>query len=302
VNIAAIPLSHSYGIGNLLMPLVVQGTAMVLRDAFAPSRLFDDIRQFNATVMPGVPFIFEYIRQHLADGRFPDSMRVLLSAGARIDPETVRGFHAAFGLKIHSFYGTSETGGIAYDRSDEVLDPPTLGHPMPNVDVTFRPLPGSTTEEGRLHVRSPAVSSGYAGDEEETRESFVDGGFLTGDVGYAGADGRIFLTGRVSRFINVAGRKVHPDEVARVLLTFEGVTDARVFGVADPSRGQSLVACVVADPDRADAIALRRHLADYLSPYKIPRHIVVLRSLPVDARGKTDQRALEELVNISRGG
>lgn len=296
VNIAAIPLSHSYGLGNLVIPLLLQGSAIVLRDAFAPARLFEDIRIAGATIMPGVPFMFEYIRQHLAGARFPSSMRVLITAGARIDHSTVAAFKDVFGLKIHSFYGTSETGGIAYDHSDEVSEPPTLGYPLSSVQVEYRPVAGGVAGEGRLHVRSAAVGHGYAGEAEDTRESFVDGGFLTGDVGYADASGRIVLTGRVSRFVNVAGRKVHPDEVARVLMSYPGVIDAKVFGVPDVARGQALVACVVADPARADAIALRRHCAARLSPYKIPRRIVVLRNLPVDARGKTDHRMLEMLV------
>jgi long-chain acyl-CoA synthetase len=297
VNLAAIPLSHSYGLGNLIMPLVLQGSPIVLRDAFAPARLFDDIRDCGASVMPGVPFMFDYIRQHLSHAAFPASMRVVITAGARIDPITVSEFKKLFGLKIHSFYGTSETGGIAYDGSDEVSDPLTLGRPLDGVAVTFRALPAGVPGEGRLHVRSAAVAHGYAANRADTQENFVDGGYLTGDVGYTDEAGRIVLTGRVSRFINVAGRKVHPDEVARVLRACPGVSDARVFGVADPARGQALVACVVADPAAVDAIAIRRHCAMKLSPYKIPRRIVVLERLPVDARGKTDHHALEALVN-----
>jgi long-chain acyl-CoA synthetase len=300
VNLGAIPLSHSYGLGNLVMPLLMQGTSIVLRDAFTPPRLFDDIRACGASILPGVPFMFDYVRQHLTAERFPSSMRVLISAGARLAPETIAAFHGAFGLKIHSFYGTSETGGISYDAS-ESAEAATMGYPMPGVTVTFHDTPGAAIGEGRLHVRSPAVAQGYAADRETTRESFVDGGYLTGDIGLLDASGRLVLTGRVSRFVNVAGRKVHPDEVARVLLAYAGVADAKVFGVPDPVRGQALVACVVANPDRVSVIALRRHCALHLSPYKIPRQIVLLRSLPVDARGKTDQRALEALVARDEG-
>jgi long-chain acyl-CoA synthetase len=296
VNLAAIPLSHSYGLGNLVMPLLLQGTSIVLRDAFSPPRLFEDIRACGATVLPGVPFMFDYIRRHLQAERFPPAMRVLITAGARIDGETVSEFHRLFGLKIHSFYGTSETGGIAYDDSP-AIGPITMGHPLPGVGVSFREAPGAVPGEGRLHVRGAAVTCGYAGDPESTRESFVDGGYLTGDIGMLDADGRLFLTGRVSRFVNVAGRKVHPQEVARVLLEYAGVSEAKVFGIPDPVRGQALVACVVADPDRVDVLGLRRHCAAHLSPYKIPRQLVILRALPVDARGKTDHRALEALVS-----
>jgi glutamate racemase len=95
----------------------------------------------------------------------------------------------------------------------------------------------------------------------------------------------------VSAFVNVAGRKVQPAEVEAVLREAEGVEDARVFGVADPRRGEALVACVVAAAG-ADPTALRRYCTARLSPHKVPRVVVTLERWPLTDRGKLDRAAL----------
>src|SRR5205807_7895604 len=101
-----------------LMPLLLQGTAFVLRDTFVPHQLPADARRFGARLFPGVPFMFQYfVTNPPADG-WPRGLQRLMSAGAPLAPATVRAFHDHFGVKIHSFYGTTETGGIAFDTDD----------------------------------------------------------------------------------------------------------------------------------------------------------------------------------------
>ena len=105
------------------------------------------------------------------------------------------------------------------------------------------------------------------------------------------------LTGRVSPLVNVAGRKVDPAEVERVLAALPDVVDARVLGISCDTRGQQLVAFVVRSSPALTTIAIRQLCAGQLSPHKIPRRFVFLDRLPVDARGKMDRRALETLAS-----
>ena len=112
-----------------------------------------------------------------------------------------------------------------------------MGRPVPGVTLAFWPDDAATPGTGRIHVTGPAVSSGYAAGADDA--AFVDGGFLTGDLGALGADGRLRLKGRVSAFVNVAGRKVQPDEVEAVLRSHPLVADARVFGLPDERRGRT---------------------------------------------------------------
>ena len=294
VQLAAIPLSHAYGFGNLVMPLLLQGTPIVLRESFLPHQLSADARQYGARVFHGVPFMYQHYLVHPPAGGWPPTLTLLVSAGARLEAETVRGFHERFGLKIHSFYGTSEAGGIAFDGDDELDDVTSVGRPMPGVTIDLRRDTGVPPGHGRIHVRGLAVSPGYVGGTAPGGELGEDG-FLTGDYGRFLADGRLVLAGRVSSFINVAGRKVQPGEVERVLQGMDGVTGARVLAATDVARGEQ-IAAVVAGPPGLTLAAVRQHCAWRLAAYKIPRIVVFVDRLPVTPRGKIDDRALNELV------
>ena len=205
-------------------------------------------RIYEARVFPGVPFMFAHFANNPDAIAWPRGLETLVSAGAPLDPVMANAFARTFGVKIHSFYGTSESGGISFDDSPDVDVAATVGRPLPGVTITLRPEEGAPIDGGRVHVAGDAVSSGYAG-QAPTDEAFTDGGFLTGDFGRFDARQRLILTGRASSFINVAGKKIQPEEVEQVLRSMPGIEDVRVLGIADAVRGQQVVACVV-DPAR----------------------------------------------------
>lgn len=295
-QLAAIPLSHAYGLGNLLMAALLQGTAVVVREGFVPHAFLRDARHWGVHVFPGVPFMFEHLMSTPRPGGWPPQLRKLVSAGARLEANTVRRFHDAFGIKIHSFYGTSETGGITYDDGDEVREETSVGREMPGVRVELRAEEGAPQGSGRVHVSGAAVASQYVG-ERPADGAFSDGGFLTGDFGRFDASRHLILTGRVSLFINVAGRKVQPEEVEQVIREMPSVADVRVLGAADEARGQQVVACVVPASAGLSTFAVRQYCAARLAAYKLPRAVVLLDRVPLTERGKTDRVRLEAIVS-----
>jgi len=318
IQIGAIPLSHAYGFSVVLMPLLLQGTPVVLRESFVPHQLPSDAETYAARMFPGVPFMFEYFLANPPANGWPSSVRKLVSAGARLQPATVRTFLERFGVRIHSFYGATESGGISYDDSDDLSGIDTVGRPLPGVTVTLRSdddsagrvpperrspegrrcLDPAAPSVGRVHVRSDAVADSYVG---ASGSEFGHDGFLTGDYGTIDSDGRLRLTGRTSSFVNVAGKKVHPEEVEDVLRTMPGIRDVRIVGAADPRRGEQVAACVVANHGERppSVIAMRRFCSARLAAFKIPRIIVVLDAIPMTARGKVDRRALDDAVRAA---
>lgn len=294
VQIAAIPLSHAYGIGNLVVPLFIYGTPIVMRDSFVPHRLPDDARKYDARVFPGVPFMFDHFVKNPPSGGWPKPLANVLSAGAPLETAVAEKFRHAFGVKIHPFYGTSETGGITFDASDRPAADGLVGTPMPGVSLELVAEDGAPEGGGRILVRGPAVIQAYA--DHVDADAFVSGGFLTGDLGTIDSLGQLTLSGRVSSFVNIAGRKVQPDEVERVLRTYHGVADVRVVGVADDRRGEQLVACLVTTSDRPSVLALRHFCAARLASHKIPRAFVFLDQIPLTERGKTDRVRLRAAV------
>ena len=298
VNYGVIPLSHSYGLGNLVAPLLMQGTPIALRELFLPAQLAADARATGLSVLPAVPFLFEQILSQLRGrGGLPPTVRLLITAGARIDLDLVTSFKKELGTKIHSFYGSSETGGITYDDEeddnddddDKISDPLTVGKPMPETEVTLR-------RDERVHVHGNAVARGYVETSDKAMEKFVDNGFLSGDTGAFDDRGRLFLTGRLSSFVNVAGRKVDPSETENVLLAMPDVLEAKVLGMACDKRGQKLVAFIVPRSCDLSSLAVRSYCAQKLSPHKIPRDLILLDKMPLTNRGKADRKALESLM------
>jgi acyl-CoA synthetase (AMP-forming)/AMP-acid ligase II len=243
--------------------------------------------------------MFNYFVANPPEDGWPSCLQLLISAGARLDPKTVDDFRARFGIKIHSFYGASETGGIAYDAGNAPSRDGDVGTLMPRVTVSMRPDAGAPPGSGRILVRSTSVASGYLGGPDEEEDSFIDGGFLTGDYGFVDESGRLTLSGRASVAVNVAGRKVHPAEVERVLRSMTGIDDVCVMAAPDRRRGQQIVACVATEKNLS-AMEVRQFCAASLAAYKVPRVIIFLRSFPTTARGKIDRatllaRALEQL-------
>jgi acyl-CoA synthetase (AMP-forming)/AMP-acid ligase II len=102
--------------------------------------------------------------------------------------------------------------------------------------------------------------------------------------------------------VNVAGRKVQPEEVEQVLRLMPQVAEAHVLGVADARRGEMLVACLVPRGVAPTIFQVRQHCSRYLSPHKVPRWVVVLETMPVTDRGKRDHRRLRELAEASVAG
>ncbi len=297
VHLASIPLSHSYGLGNLVVPLFAYGCPLVLRHGFIPPALGADVTRVGIKVFPGAPFMFEHVLHRMAPADLPP-LRLLISAGATITGDTIAGFLARFGMKIHSFYGSSETGGIAYDASETAAATGTVGKPLPGVLVELQEDGGAAARGARIHVRSAAVGAGYAaaGGGLVEDSDFTRDGFLTPDLGRFDPDGNLVLTGRLSATINVAGRKVNPEEVERVLMEMPGVGAASVLGVPCPFRGQKLIAVVVPRGAGVTPLAVRLHCAGRLAPYKIPRDLLLVDELPRTVRGKVDQRAVEQLA------
>jgi acyl-CoA synthetase (AMP-forming)/AMP-acid ligase II len=303
VNLATIPLAHAYGMGNLVMPLLLRGTSIVLRDSFLPTQWTSDIAAFGITLFSSVPFIFDCL-ERMGDAAAPIArVRLCVTAGAPIDMRTLQYFKHHLGVKIHSLYGATETGSITYDSSDSLGETVSVGWPLPETTVSLMPVDGAGVSEGRVKVQGPSVARGYADDSPsgERSSEFTHDGFLTADLGALASDGQLRLVGRVSSFINVAGRKVHPREVERVILELPGVEHVSVLGVDRGVRGEELVAYVSRRDSDLTAAQVRRHCATALSPFKVPKRVVFGDELPVTGRGKFDRRAIECFVRDAEG-
>src|SRR5204863_768553 len=150
INLGAIPFSHSYGFCNLVMPLLVQGTAIVATNAYLPQTLLELANEHRCTVARLIPMVFDHLAS-AAHGNF-ETVRTFISAGAPLLPSTSKRFRERFGIDIHSFYGCSEVGGIAYDRRSGAVERGVVGSALDGVTLDV---------DERATVRGANVTLGY---------------------------------------------------------------------------------------------------------------------------------------------
>ena len=273
-NLGVISLAHSYGFSNLVLPLLLHGIPLVL----APGALPEALRRAAATggnwTLPAVPALW---RAWHEAGAIPANLRLAISAGAPLPLPLEQAVFERSGVKLHNFLGASECGGIAYDASATPrTDASLAGTALRNVAL-------SCGEDGCLVVRGASVGETYW-PEPDTR--LADGTFRTSDLVELRDDG-VFLRGRASDLINVAGRKVAPETIEQALLTHPAVRECLVLSLPsdDPARGDE-VAAVVATRAGISIEELRQFLHARLPDWQIPREWRLVESLTVNARGK----------------
>jgi long-chain acyl-CoA synthetase len=273
-NLGVISLAHSYGFSNLVTPLLLHGIPLILGGAPLPETIRRAAASEQNIALAAVPALWR--NWHDADA-IPRNVRLAISAGAPLPVPLEQNIFAMRGLKIHNFYGASECGGIAFDAaSTPRLDPSVAGMPMKNVSV-------SLAEDGCLEVRSGAVGLTYWPDAQP---NLRDGVFRTSDLAEISFE-MIYLRGRASDQINVAGRKISPETIEKILATHPAVRDCLVFGVpsSDADRGEKIVA-IVALRTETSAETLKHFLLEKLPAWQVPREWRFVPSLEVNERGK----------------
>lgn len=271
-NLGVISLAHSYGFSNLVLPLLLHGIPLVLAPSPLPEVLRRAAAEEPALTLAAVPALW---RAWQEAGQIPAPVRLAISAGAPLPINLERAVFESSGIKIHNFYGASECGGIAYDASlAPRLDPSLAGTPLPGVSLALN-------DEGCLMVRSPAAGESYW---PRDSDCLGNGQFQSSDLAEL-KNGAVFLRGRQTDQINVAGRKVAPETIERALLTHPGVRECLVFGAPSPDAGRSetVVAIVVSDAGETE---LKQFLSQTLPAWQLPRCWRFVPSLSAGPRGK----------------
>jgi len=275
-NLGVISLAHSYGFSNLITPLLLHGIPLIVTGSPLPENVRLALEQSESVTLAGVPALW---RAWFAGGVLSDKVRLAVSAGAPLPLELERQIFENTGIKVHNFYGSSECGGIAYDRTQVPrADEGHVGSAMDNVAL-------KVGDDGCLEVRSEAVAQTYL---PQPDERLARGCFRTSDVAEI-ISGAVYLRGRAGDLINVAGRKVTPDSIEAILAGHGRVRHCVVFGVTEADRDK-IVACVAAEGGTSPE-ELRQFMLDRLPAWQVPRDFWFVPELSPDQRGKLSRAA-----------
>jgi 2-aminobenzoate-CoA ligase len=299
VFIGSPPLAFTFGLGGLLLFPLAIGASTVLLDKAAPPQLVEGIARFGATVLFTAPTTYRTLAARGAELR-ATALRKCVSAGEALPASTRALWKEATGIEIIDGIGATEMLHIFISADEANARPGATGKVVPGyvarvVDDDGKALPPGTV--GRLAVKGP-TGCRYLADARQ--KSYVKNGWnYTGDAYLMDADGYFHYQARTDDMIISAGYNIASPEVEDALMAHPAVAECGVIGVPDEERGQIVKAYVVLRPGQAAsremAAELQQFVKQTIAPYKYPRAVEFIDSLPRTATGKLQRFRLHEL-------
>lgn len=278
----------------------------------SPNRILPWMEREQITLLHTVPSLAKSWLLNVPSGVSLSSLRCVFFAGEPLTDTLVRRWRETFpdAGEIVNLYGPTETtmAKCCYRVPAEPLSGvQPVGWPIPETQALILAESDRLCgigEPGEIAIRTLFRTLGYINAFEENRDRFFknpfreDAGDLlyrTGDRGRYRPDGAIEILGRVDNEVKIAGVRIQPGEIEKVLSQHPAVRETVVIARADEQSEKKLVAYIIAQPDRTPEIdELRRFLKKQLSDYMVPSAFVMLEAFPLTPNGKIDRRALPE--------
>ena len=298
ITVAVPKLFFGYATGsNLFFPFSVGAAAALFPEKSTAETVFEKIRKFRPTVLVNVPTMVNQMVAH-PDAAQQDlsSLRLATSAGEALPVELYERWKRTFDVELLDGLGTAEMWHIFISNKPGAVKPGTIGTVVPGFDVRVRDELGhdlADGEVGMLWVRGGSRAIGYWQQMDKTQAAFRGEWYVSGDLIRRDRDGYFTYCGRADDLLKVGGKWLAPQEVEGCLLQHPLVKEVAVVGIEDANGLTKPHAFVVATEERPGlAEELQAFARDRLEPYKAPRAVKFLRSLPRTHLGKVDRGKL----------
>ncbi len=301
VFLGVLPFFHVYGMTTVLILSVMKYSKMVLLPKFDIEQTLKAIDKHKPTLFPGAPTMYIGLLNHPEIGKYDlSSIKACLSGSAPLPVEVQEKFEAITGGKLVEGYGLTETSPVTHVNfiwGNRVKG--SIGVPWPDTDaVILRSSDGIILppgEIGEIAIKGPQVMKGYWNRPEDTAMTFIDGWFLTGDLGYMDENGYFYVVDRKKDMIIAGGFNIYPREVEEVLYEHDAVQECVVAGIPDPYRGETVKAFIVLKEGKSvTEEELDKYCRQNLAAFKVPRYYEFRKELPKTAVGKILRRTLVE--------
>lgn len=304
VEMLALPISHSFGLGRLRCAISNGQTVVILGSFANMKRFFRFIDEFKVTGFGMVPASWALIKKlsNLKIAEYANQLRYIEIGSA---PMPIEDKHLLIenlpNTRICMHYGLTEASRSAFIEFHEDIEYlNTIGKQSPNMFIDIRDESGNVLpngEEGEICVKGDAVTKGYYQLPEINARSFWGDHFRTGDWGVKSDDGHIRLCSRKKELINVGGKKVSPLEVEEFLLQMEFVDDCACIAIPDPDEilGEVVKAYIVTKkPELIEKESMNYILSKQIEDYKIPVEYEVIDAIPKTSSGKVQRLLLKK--------
>jgi len=304
VCVGSPPLGFTFGLGALLVfPLGCRAAAALVEQP-TPENLLSVVQRYGVTTLFTAATAYRNMVAAVPNYDL-SSLRRCISAGEALPKTTSDAWADATGIRIIDGIGATEMIHIFISASGEQIRPGATGKPLPGyhacvLDDQNRPLPRG--HAGRLAVKGP---TGCRYLDDDRQRSYVSNGWnVTGDIYYVDEDGYFWFQARADDMIVSAGYNIAGPEVEAALLAHPAVKECACIGAPDVERGQIVKAFVVLNDGHAPDVSLIKQLQDFvkqaIAPYKYPRAIEFLQTLPKTSTGKIQRHALRDREQVMK--
>lgn len=298
------PLFHVAGQALILFPTVYAGATCVPIPMFDAGEVLDLIQRFKITFGCAPPTAYIGLLNHQGFDKFDlSSLRMTTACGAPVPPSLQDEWLEKVGTYLFAGYGCTESTAFGPGSLEFVNKKKpgtgTIGAPSGEIKVVDEDgnvVPRGVT--GEILLRGDGIVRGYWKKPEETKKSFLEGGWwATGDAGYMDDDGFLYFVERIKDLIIASGYNIAPAEVENYLYQHPAVQEAAVVGVHDEYRGETVKAYVVlkeiarGDVTEDDILAFGK---EKMAAYKAPKLVEFIDELPKNLTGKVLRRVLRE--------
>ena len=301
VLVGVLPFFHIYGMVVIMNQGLRAGATIVTMPRFDLGQFLGLIQEHGVTRTYVVPPIALALAKHpLIDEYDLSSIETIMSGAAPLGAELAESVAKRLGCTVIQGYGLTETSPVTHViRPHGENRPGSIGQAIPNTECRLvDPESGQDVgegEPGELWIRGPQVMKGYLNNDEATRHTIDDDGWLhTGDIGTVDSDGFFQIVDRLKELIKYKGFQVAPAELEALLITHPEVQDVAVIGVPDEECGELPKAYVVPSGEAVDADALMQWCGERVSPQKKVRLVETIDAIPKSASGKILRRELKE--------
>lgn len=303
VELLALPVSHSFGLGRLRCSLSIGATVVMLGSFANVKKFFGEIKRCNVTIFGMVPASWGFIKKMSGKyiGKFANQLKFIEIGSSFMPIEDKQLLMELLpNTRICMHYGSTEASRSAFmefhSYKDNLL---TAGHASPHTDIKLFSTDGKVLplgEEGEVCVKGEHVTCSYWNETPERFASdFFDDYFRTGDCATMDSEGNIYLKSRIKEMINVGGKKVSPMEVEDILNKIPGIKESACIGIPDPGivLGEVVKAFIVADESLTDN-EIMEQLKSQLEVYKLPVEIERINEIPKTSSGKIQRLKLKK--------
>lgn len=289
------------------------GGEMVINRQFHPQICLEYVEKYKITFLMGVPSILNMLAKTQERKHYDlSSLKGIVTMGSPLEKSACIRFQEVLSPNIFNGYGTTESFWNTFLRPYDLPEMAgTAGHACTDDEVLVveaiedgkaepnQLVPQDNETVGEIIIKSPAKSSYcYSNNPEQTKAKFYKGFMYTGDLGVWDENQFITIVGRKDDMIIVAGENIYPTQIEEILNEHPDVADCIVTSVPDKSRGESIVAYIVAGNESLQISDLTKYCVEHpmMAPYKRPRYYRFVDSIPMNATGKKMHYKAKEMA------